>query len=406
MATRLRILFFWGCCALLLAIPQQAVAFALGELQIQSRLGQPLQAVAPIALDPGEEIVAVNMGGNSDYLTLNLPRKAVVNQISAELSEQGGRLLVSLRSSAPIREADFYLVLRLSSNHHTYFPFLRVRPGAAENQAAVTPAKGAQVPPPKQNERSEESSKAASKEGQEKTYGPVRAKEGLRDVARRFAKGTPFTVQQVEVAIWRRNGQHFTRNNMNGLKAGVKLLIPSHEEIARISKKEAKEIRISQAAEWKKTAKERAASSASPPVAVAPQQPSSPEKVNLPVVQAETADKPAAPRPAAKEPVASKETAKPTVASAEPKTEPGKESGSEQIKVESGTLKAILVQLQTITRVLENHHERQEQLEKRVTVLEKNQEHREQLEKRVTALERAVKEWNYITKEHRAAGEK
>jgi FimV-like protein len=389
-------------------------AFAVGELKWHSQLGQPLQALAPLALDPGEEIVSVGLGGNSDFLTLNLPRKPVVNQISARLAEQDGGVFVALHSAQPIREADFYLVLRIASNYHTYFPFLRVRPPAGE---AATPAASKGVPVATALPEGGDALSAAVKQGkesQEKLYGPVRAKEGLRDVARRFVKRTPFSVQQVEVAIWRRNPQHFTRNNMNGLKAGAKLTIPGHDEIAKISKKEAKELRISQAAEWKKPGKERQTVTAPPPapqpdkaadkavgkvpekaVSVAPE-----DKVTLPAAQGEAVPA-ASPRVVAKESPPGKEVA---VLAHEQAAPAGKEGDHEQVKVESGTLKAILVQLQTITRVLENHHERQEQLEKRVTVLEKNQEQREQLEKRVTALERAVKEWNYITKEHRAAG--
>ncbi|MBF0096219.1 MAG: hypothetical protein HQM04_16160 [Magnetococcales bacterium] len=415
MTTRLRFLLLC-CSALLWGIPHEVGAFALGELKWHSKLGQPLQALAPLVLDPGEEIVSVGLGGNSDFLTLNLPRKPVVNQITAQLTEQDGGVFVALRSVQPVREADFYLVLRIASNYHTYFPFLRIRPPAGAVAAPAATSKGVVVEAvvPESGREEAMAVPKQGKESQERMHGPVRAKEGLRDVARRYAKRTPFSLQQVEVAIWRRNAQHFTRNNMNGLKAGVKLTIPGPEEIAKISKKEAKELRISHAAEWKKGGKERQTAAVPVPApvpekvidktaeklpekgaALLPTANAAAGTVKLPVARVEEPQ--GAPRPEKRDGPAGDTV--PVVAE-------GQAAGAdkEQVKVESGTLKAILVQLQTITRVLENHHERQEQLEKRVTVLEKNQEHREQLEKRVTALERAVKEWNFITKEHRASG--
>ncbi|WP_193771324.1 FimV family protein, partial [Candidatus Magnetaquicoccus inordinatus] len=377
MATRLHFLLFCCSALLLLVFPHDVAAFALGELKLQSKWGQPLQGVASLTLDPGEEIVSVDMGSNSDYLTLNLPRKPVVTQITAQLSEQNGGLFVSVHSANPIRESDFYIVLRISSNQHTYFPFLRIRPPVGEKQSSAAPEK-ASTTVVRQEQRTVEGapavasppSSAPAKEGQEKNYGPVRAKEGLRDVARRFVKGTPFTVQQIEVAIWRRNANLFTRNNMNGLKAGVKLVIPSHEEIARISKKEAKEIRISQAAEWKKGAKERnqAAAPAQPPVVekgsdskaqIAAPAAAAQEKVTLPVMGEPPPATSATPRPTGKESNAAKGVEKAAEKPAAPTQEGqvregSKEADKEQVKVESGTLKAILVQLQTITRVLEN----------------------------------------------------
>ncbi|MBF0401688.1 MAG: hypothetical protein HQL90_13095 [Magnetococcales bacterium] len=448
--------FFHGplvLCTLLLTsgLPQTAEAFVLGELQRLSKAGEPFRATAPITVEPGEKIVTVDMGGDPDYQLLNLSRKAVVNDITVKLQEENDHLQVALHSGKPIQEQDFHILLRVSSNHHTYFPFFHVQPLAqASNNQTPAPSPQPATSPPEPLREAPKTAPAAAKK---LTYGPVRPREGLRGIAYHFLKENDLTITQMEVAIWQRNPKHFIRNNMNGLKTGGLLVIPSPEEVARLGRQLAETTSEAHAAEWKKPPKMRLAAMPMLPIpeaVVAAQEPvkeAQPPRTAQPVVQessleplhasiqepAKESVKPVAepvkePVKKPEKPVA--EPAKPVAEAvkdaekpvAEPAKEPNKEPAGElakkekadsapeptktddaetpreQVKVESGALKAILVQLQVITRVLENHHDRQEQLEKRVANLEKNQEQRDQLEKRVSMLERAMKEWNFLTK--------
>ncbi|MEO5339314.1 MAG: hypothetical protein H7837_02180 [Magnetococcus sp. MYC-9] len=362
--------------------PGDAMAFALGDLQLLGKPGQPFRAMAPITLDPGEEISSVTMGSAADYRLLSLPRKAVVDAIVPQVKEQDGRRMVFLQSAEPVQERDFQILLRVASNQHTYFPFFRVQPPVV----AEEPKRLAQAVAPEQAEKKVgEPRKSAAKK--ERRYGPVRKKEGLKEIAHRFQKGSPFTVAQLEVAIWRRNPNQFVRNNMRGLKPGSKLIIPAAAEIALVDKEEAEQLCLNHTAEWKKSPRERAQSALPAAVASALVAPVLPEGDTVTT-----------------QPAPEKETPKETPKNAGD-LPAGKEPDKEQVKVESGALKSILVQLQAITRVLENHHERQDQLEKRVANLEKNQEQREQLERRVTNLEQSMKEWNFLTKERRVGSE-
>ncbi|MEO5352370.1 MAG: hypothetical protein H7835_04060, partial [Magnetococcus sp. XQGC-1] len=303
----------------------------MGELQLQSKPDRPFQAVATITVEPGEEILSVDMGSAPDYQLLNLPRKAVVEGIAAQLKQEDGRLQVLLQAAAPLREKDFHIVLRVASNHHTYFPFFRVQGSAAGKGVGNATAKlagnaGASADGGVQNQD------ARPNPGKnEKMYGPVRKKEGLGDVARRFHKGSALTITQVEVAIWQRNPGRFIRNNMNGLKSGTKLVIPSQEEMARIDKQEASDLQASHEAEWKKPPRERRQmASLAPLSAVAPSratqekgEPSPPEGTPLSKEPAKEPIKEPT-KEAAKEP--SKEAAK------EPTKEPSKEAAKEPSK--------------------------------------------------------------------------
>ncbi|MBF0462865.1 MAG: hypothetical protein HQL87_15935 [Magnetococcales bacterium] len=391
-------------CAMLLVsgVPDLAAAFTLGELQLLSKPGQPFQAMAPITLDPEEAIVAVDMGADADYQLLNLSRKAVVNTIATQLKEQDGHLFVVLQSTKPVREKDFHVLLRVSSNHHTYFPFFRVRPltmaGNQEHPAQKTVDNPAT--PAKEMQATDDAQPGSTPKN--RMYGPVRGKERLRDVARRLQKGSRFSVVQVEVALWQRNPTRFIRNNMNGLKAGSRLIVPLPEEIAQVDKQEAKQLRLSHAREWKKSPKESMHAVADAAATVGP------EKGRV-VPNGHAAAK----KPVNKHPKKlAKKTAKKMNEDLAKKSDTDSLKKDEeespvnmdegQVKIEGGALQAILVQLQVITHVLEDHHDRQEQLEKRVSALEKSQEQREQLEKRVSLLERSMKEWHFLTKDQGA----
>ncbi|MEO5351197.1 MAG: hypothetical protein H7836_16370 [Magnetococcus sp. YQC-3] len=151
---------------------------------------------------------------------------------------------------------------------------------------------------------------------------------------------------------------------MNGLKAGAMLVIPTEQEIARVDVQEARQLRLSHAMEWKKPSEGRQ---------------EMPVVVVLPVEGAGAAARPA--HPAALEeraPVASSASApiaKPAVA------EPGKGENEE--------LKAILLQLQVITRVLESNQAQQDRMEQRIAQLEQARKEWDFLRERINDLERA-----------------
>ncbi|MBF0161279.1 MAG: hypothetical protein HQL88_03235 [Magnetococcales bacterium] len=434
------------CCTTLLAgaAPREADAFALGELQLLGKPNQPFRAISPITLDPDEKILSVTIGSDADYLLLNMTRKGIVDEIVPQLKEEEGRLLVSLQSTGPVREQDFHVLLRISSNHHTYFPFFRIQQAAVDaSQKKAVQAKAGASAQTTQTAQTAQTAKANPPPSQgmakgNKLYGPVRKGEGLRDIAISFQTDNSLSVAQLEVAIWLRNQNHFIRNNIHGMKSGVKLTIPAPEEIAAIDKQEADALLLNHAAEWKKSPKKQARMTAPsgmaaalaaagataqakppspPPQAVSASQEPDPSPAKEPPQQPVAAPaKEPSPQPVAApakepspQPVKSGQSPSQTLA----QTPPGEEHETPaktthqggQVKVESGALQAILVQLQAITRVLENHHERQEQLEKRVTNLEKNLEQRDQLEKRVSNLEQSMKEWNFLTKERRVGPE-
>ena len=82
------------------------------------------------------------------------------------------------------------------------------------------------------------------------TYGPVQKGETLRKIAEE-TKPSDVSLEQMLVALYRSNQSAFVNNNMNRLKAGQILKVPSAAEVAQIERKEAnREIRT-QVADWR-----------------------------------------------------------------------------------------------------------------------------------------------------------
>ncbi len=450
------------CCVVLVGgLSGVAHAFSLGELQLLSKPGQPFQATAPIKLGKEEEITSVTIGSASDYALLNLPHTAAVETLSVQVKEQPDGPVVWLQGSTPIQEDDFFILLRVASNQHTFFPFFRLHAApavagqeqktgeskeqkqkqkegkriadtpvadtpvadtpvadtpvadtpVADTPVADTPmattssatrapvvdksisegngageaknsvpqgdsvassanetrfaptesrsaSKSARSASPQKAEKRQPSasagvSDATSKKGsgQGNTYGPVREGEYLTEIVRQLhlVKGNASFFQAV-VALWKHNPTYFIRNNMNGLKAGVMLTIPSAKEIAQVNVREARQLRLSHAMEWKKPRDGQKKMAGIPDSATEMTGIASPASASGGTVS----------------------TASSGGVSSKSHAEGGPGTENEE-------LKAILTQLQVITRVLES-----------------NQAQQDRLEKRITSLEQAKKEWDFL----------
>jgi pilus assembly protein FimV len=93
-------------------------------------------------------------------------------------------------------------------------------------------------------------SEAAATTAGSDTYGPVQKGETLRKIAEQV-KPSSVSMEQMLVSLYRENKSAFAGNNMNRLKTGQILKVPSADEVSQVGQPEAnKEIRT-QVADWK-----------------------------------------------------------------------------------------------------------------------------------------------------------
>lgn len=83
------------------------------------------------------------------------------------------------------------------------------------------------------------------------TYGPVARSEGLWDIAKKVRPNASFTINQTMLALQEKNPNAFMRNNINLLKEGQVLRLPTAEEILRNSYQDAVNSVKEQSQSWK-----------------------------------------------------------------------------------------------------------------------------------------------------------
>ena len=87
--------------------------------------------------------------------------------------------------------------------------------------------------------------KPLSKSRSSSTYGPVKEKDTLWSIAEKLRPNRSISVQQMMLAIQRKNANSFLENNINLLRAGTFLRIPSVPEIGLQSREGAlSEVRL------------------------------------------------------------------------------------------------------------------------------------------------------------------
>ena len=83
------------------------------------------------------------------------------------------------------------------------------------------------------------------------TYGPVARSEGLWEIAKKVRPNTSLTINQTMIALQEKNPDAFMRNNINLLKEGQVLRLPTAEEISRNSYQDAVNSVKEQSQGWK-----------------------------------------------------------------------------------------------------------------------------------------------------------
>ncbi len=251
-----RKLLFLGLIALILA-PGSALSLGLGEIRLNSYLNQPMSAEIALSLSSRAELdtLRVELAPLESFQRYGLERPAYFDDLRFQVRPTGPTsAVVQVTSTRPMVEPflTFLVEARWSGGRilREYTVLLDPpvflpapepeavpapvpapapvveRPGAAMEPAPV--GRPAPVPAP---------AAAAPREfGPE--YGPVQRNETLWNIAQRVRPDDGLTTNQVMVALFRANPGAFD-GNINRLRAGAILRVPSREQMAATSTGEA-----------------------------------------------------------------------------------------------------------------------------------------------------------------------
>ena len=294
-----------------------ANAAGLGKLTINSALGQPLAAeIDLVSLQPGEfESIAARIATPESYGDAKIEYSPLLRQLRFAVERgAGGKPVLRITSVVPINEPFLDVLVEMNwpaGRLLREYPILLDPPGFNEARVAPPVASVAVVKPAVEAPVVESSAAtpspsasapiataatgtpSAKAESGGDTYGPVKRGDTLSKIAQEMKTDT-VSVEQMLLALYRENQSAFVGNNMNRLRTGQILKVPSSAEVAAITAGEArKEIKL-QVESWNEYRGQVASSASSAPPA--PEKVSNQATGKITVAKPEIVAAPAAPK--------------------------------------------------------------------------------------------------------------
>ncbi|KPQ30176.1 MAG: pilus assembly protein FimV [Marinobacter excellens HL-55] len=231
-----------------------AQALGLGEIELQSWLNEPLDAEISLresrGVDPGD--VFVNVAPAAAYERVGIDRHQFLSRLRFEVvTGTDGTLVVNVSSSEPLREPYLNFLLELTWPNGRLMreyavlvdpPVYAEDSGVREQVNAPTaPASSAQPAARSQESVRRQAQAESSLAGgyQASSFGPTGPSDTLWTIAQRVRPDDSVSMQQVMLALQDQNPNAFIGGNINRLKRGEVLRIPTMDQIQSRSRAQA-----------------------------------------------------------------------------------------------------------------------------------------------------------------------
>lgn len=246
--------------ALALALGASPVfALGFGQVQVKSNLNQPLLAEIPILSASAAEVaeLSVKLASADAFKRIGLerPNAALLDDLDFEVvTLSDGNAVVRIRSSGRVNEPFISLLLEAEwargklLREYTMLLDPPVMARGAPAQVvplADVPAAPAEVtetplesPPPIRTDTASRGSYSAAPAPRYvagESYGPVGDGQALWNIALETRPDSGVNVNQMMLALLRANPEAFINGNINRLRKGAVLRIPSREDIVSVS---------------------------------------------------------------------------------------------------------------------------------------------------------------------------
>jgi pilus assembly protein FimV len=254
---RAKPLMVWGLLTGIAITPVSALALGLGKLTVESGLGQPLSARIELTAAQKDELdsLTARVADLSVYRDNNVAYPAVMSRARVTV-EQSPNNPPYLRVTTAQSVNDPFLDVIVEVNWATgrivrNYTFLLDPPGVGETQAIepVAPIRAQAAPPAAGRRRAEETAAATPATGEGNNY-TVHRGDTLSKIAKEHLAEN-VSLEQMLVALFRSNESAFDGKNMNRLRTGQILTIPSADEAAAVAPTEAMKVVHVQAADWR-----------------------------------------------------------------------------------------------------------------------------------------------------------
>lgn len=219
-------------------------ALSLGEIKIHSALNQLLNAEIPLTLNEGEQLtqISVAIASSKRHEEAGILWNAELAHVHFAVHTNHAKPSINVTSTQVIKEPVLNFLLTIDSGRrHVQREFTLLldppesyapTPFQPQADSGVNPA---QIPVTKL--KASKTSRQLSK----RKFGPTVNGESLLQIAKRLAKGTDISIEQLEIALYEHNPHAFYRKNLNALSVGQTLNIPSQAHILKIPYEQAKQ---------------------------------------------------------------------------------------------------------------------------------------------------------------------
>lgn len=222
----------------------------LGKMTVKSALDQPFSAEIEL-VDLGSAAVdniRVNIADPQNFTQIGMERTAIVSLLTFTVSKNdSGKYIIKVESNDKMVEPYIEIVVDLTWPDGELFKAYTVLLDPPGYKLITSSIQGGKTHYRKQVNRMEGSGvkqiKAFSSSSQDvfdgqksqksSTYGPTITNENIWQIAQHF-KNSDIILPQVVLAIVGANPDAFTNGNLNGLKVGVRLSIPSNAEMLKV----------------------------------------------------------------------------------------------------------------------------------------------------------------------------
>lgn len=234
-----------------------AQALGLGELELQSYLNEPLDAEITLpqsrGINPAD--VFVNIASPEAYERVGLDRNQFLSKLRFQVVPgNDGRLIINVSSREPLREPYLNFLLELTWPNGRLLreyavlvdPPVYAEESGVEEQISAPTVSSTQTAQQPTVARSAESARRQARAEQSlssgyraNTFGPTGPSDTLWTIASQVRPDDSVSMQQVMLAIQDLNPDAFMGDNINRLKRGEVLRIPSMDQIQSRSRAEA-----------------------------------------------------------------------------------------------------------------------------------------------------------------------
>lgn len=258
------------------------LALGLGDIKLESALNQPLRAEVSLLSATDDELQGLKVGiaPPEAFDKAGIDRPAFLSKLRFTVARTpDGEAVIRITSRDSIREPflDFLLEVIWANGKLLREYTLLVDPPVTMAAPAPRPvAPVAAAPAPRTAPAPGRPAPSAPVTGADvgqisgDTYGPVGRNDTLWTIAEQVRPDRDVSMEQTMLALLEANPQAFFKDNINNLKAGYVLRIPSREEMLALSRGEAlAEVRM-QNTEWREGRERPARVAEGPAPVVAP----------------------------------------------------------------------------------------------------------------------------------------